>query len=120
MSPFLFSFYVDSMENEIFNSNIGCSNGISRCNILAYKDDIVLLSLTASDMEILYVQFMTNMNEHLLTVNRTTTKCVIYSNKMNEPNESIGLNLDTLLVKFINIWARTFAAIIKKTLRTQL
>ena len=44
LSPFLFNLYVDNLIANISNIGYGCKFGLSRVNIIAYADDMVLLS----------------------------------------------------------------------------
>ena len=53
LSPFLFSLYINDIINDIVDTNIGCTTNDMRCNILAYADDLVILSGSVNDMDML-------------------------------------------------------------------
>ena len=53
LSPTLFSIYVDDLIKEIIDSNTGAICGNSNTSILAYADDIALISNTHNSMQIL-------------------------------------------------------------------
>ena len=44
LSPILFKLYIDNMICDISEMGVGCKLGFNRLNILAYVDDIVILS----------------------------------------------------------------------------
>ena len=98
LSPFLFNFYIDSIIENVVSTDVGCTFGMTRCNILAYADDVVLLAQSVSHMESLYATFCTSITQHKLTINRDKTKCMIFSNTRKRIRESIVLNGDTLEV----------------------
>ena len=47
-SALLFNIYINEILSKMKDLNIGCRMGISKVNIQAYADDLVLLSPTAS------------------------------------------------------------------------
>ena len=53
LSPLLFNIYVNDMLNEISSLKVGCKLGINNANILAYADDICILSPSARGLQIL-------------------------------------------------------------------
>ena len=78
LSPFLFKFYVDEIIDGISRMKEGCSLGITRVNILMYADDIVLMSESVNEMEILYQRLCTLIEIHKLNINKGKTKCLIF------------------------------------------
>lgn len=89
LSPFLFKLYINSVLEDVNNMNEGCILGLTRVNILAYADDIVLLANTCSSMDILYSRFCLNMNNLKLRINKDKTKCMVYGKKMNTIQDNI-------------------------------
>ena len=53
ISPLLFSVYIDDLLQEIRQSGIGCHVGLAATNVIAYADDIVLLSPTRRGLQLL-------------------------------------------------------------------
>ena len=98
LSPFLFNLYLNDIIDEISDINVGCCFGFSRCNIIAYADDLVLLAETQAQMIILFDKLTTCIDKHFLKINKDKTKCVIFSNKMDELTENIELNGQRLQV----------------------
>ena len=56
LSPFLFNFYINSIIEEISDMDVGCNYGFTRCNIIAYADDLVLLAPSIMDTECFYLK----------------------------------------------------------------
>ena len=50
LSPLLFKLYVDDVLREITESGVGCKLGILRINVLAYADNLVLLTDTPNHL----------------------------------------------------------------------
>ena len=98
LSPFLFNFYINSIINDISNTNVGCCLGDTRSNILANADDIVLLAENTTQMKTLYGKLVKDIEEHVLKINESKTKCVIFGHRNKELTESIELNGDKLQV----------------------
>ena len=68
-------------------------------NILAYADDIVLLSKTKDDLEKLYVTFTEHIRSLKLKMNTSKSKCMIFSkSKCGSDLAEIKLGDDTLQV----------------------
>ena len=78
LSPFLFNFYINSIIEEVLSTEVGCMIGMTRCNILAYADDVVLLAPSVSHMESLYTTLSSAISRHMLTLNRDKTKCIFF------------------------------------------
>ena len=93
LSPLLFNFYLKESIDKITNQNEGCSLGISKSNILAYADDIVLIAPSASGLQKL-VHTWGNSIEHLnLRINCDKSKYMVFKYRKNiEINSSIVLN----------------------------
>ena len=53
LSAYLFSFYIDEVLEKISSVGTGCFLGINKINILAYADDLVLLSPTSTGLQVL-------------------------------------------------------------------
>ena len=93
LSPFLFKLYIDSIIRDVSIMNDGCTIGITKVNILAYADDIVLLSSTMDEMNNLYQMLTSGIESHKLKINIGKTKCMQFGNntKVTFDNEKIYL-----------------------------
>ena len=97
MSPLLFKLYIDSLLSEINELDIGCKFGITRVNILAYADDLVLISNTFEDLEKLYIRLCEILDELKLILNRLKTKCMIFdSSRYGNDIHELVLGNDTI------------------------
>ena len=77
---------------------VGCQYGYVRCNILAYADDLVLLSKTADDMNILYTKLCVLIEGHKLSMNKEKSKCMMFNMRKQIENETLQLNNDNLQI----------------------
>ena len=69
LSPFLFKLYINEIIANIVEIKEGCYLGITKINIIAYADDIVLLANSIKDMDELYQQFSNDVDLHRLKIN---------------------------------------------------
>ena len=68
---------MDDILSEINKVNVGCRLGITKVNIQAYADDMVLLSPTASRLQKLMSRMSDMLECHQLLVNANKTKIVV-------------------------------------------
>ena len=71
----------------------GCMLGITKVNILAYADDLVLIASSKSDMDALYIKLRSMIGDHKLQMNRSKSKCLMFSKSVfvsNPPSISVG------------------------------
>lgn len=90
LSPFLFKFYIDNIIHDISLMEEGCTLGITRVNILAYADDIVLITESVCEMSSLYARLCTSIRDHKLSIN--LSKCLIFEANSSIVNSNV-LNL---------------------------
>ena len=99
LSPFLFKFFMDDIIRDISNLKVGCMLGITRINVLAYADDLVLIACSRFEMDILYSTLCSLIEDNMLQINRNKTKCLIFNRTMNKDTpSSMELGSDTLEV----------------------
>ena len=79
LSPILFKVYLDDIIKRITNLGVGCRLGLSAVNIIAYADDIVLLAKSRECLDVLYREFLININKLDLKINTNKSKVVIFS-----------------------------------------
>ena len=74
--------------------------GITRINVLAYADDIVLMAASLDEMGALYQQLWYCIKSHELIINKLKTKCMIFgnTNKAILENGSVKLENDEIEV----------------------
>ena len=89
LSPFLFKFYIDSIIEDISVMREGCNLGITKVNILAYADDIVLIAGSERDMELLYSKLCQLFSSNKLNINKNKTKCLIFNTSTTKVHPTI-------------------------------
>ena len=81
LSAYLFTYYIDNILKCVFKEDVGCRIGINKFNILAYADDIVLMSPSAGGLRILLNVINDCINDHKLLINVIKTKVMVFKNK---------------------------------------
>lgn len=81
MSPLLFNVYIDSLIKEISECKMGCKLGTTASNIIAYADDIVLLTPSLSSMQYLIDKIAIGLKNIDLEININKTVWMKLSNK---------------------------------------
>ena len=74
LSPLLFNLYVNEMLNSMVKSEMGCVIGSSRMNVIAYADDLVLISPTAPSLQLLLDKLVSLLDSLGLVLN--PAKCL--------------------------------------------
>ena len=84
LSSLLFSIYIDMLLRKISELDIGCRMGILRSNIIAYADDLVLLSPSAKGLQkIIDIAYCEGLNIDL-KFNYMKTKCMVFRSSVNK------------------------------------
>ena len=65
----------------IISEDIGCRIGVNKFNVLAYADDIVLISPSAGGLRFLMNIFNDSVGVHRLYLNVNKTKIMVFRNK---------------------------------------
>ena len=93
LSPLLFNFYMKDCIDIVSKQNDGCFLGSSRCNVLAYADDIILIAPSASGLQNLVSVIEKCIKKHNLCINIEKSKYIIFKYRKNSVlNCSIKLN----------------------------
>ena len=78
LSPLLFKLYIDNILELISKKNVGCRFGTVRMNVLAYADDLVLLSDSIINLNNLYKILDEEIKHLQLKINESKSKCMIF------------------------------------------
>ena len=78
---YLFTYYIDDIFKRVFEEDIDCRVAINKLNILAYAEDIVLISPSAGGLRKLIRVLGECIVQHNLVLNVTKTKVMVFRNK---------------------------------------
>ena len=93
ISPFLFKLYIDGVMRHLSSLDIGCRFSMSRVNVIAYADDIVLLANCRSALEKIYSEFKKSLDFLKLKINVNKSKVLLFY-KGQPRNEYNNVTLD--------------------------
>ena len=100
LSPLLFTVYIDNILKLLVNSNCGCMLGVSRSNVIAYADDLVLLSPSLNGLKTLLKNLMDGAENIKLDINFNKTVCIKFHNKYK--NEILNdIKINDKIIKFV-------------------
>ena len=104
LSPLLFKIYINELLMKFNELEQGCKLGISKLNILAYADDVVIFCNTYEGLNELFVELEKFLNNNYLKLNSNKSKVVIFQRKrQNFDNDAVILgNKEFELVPFYN------------------
>ena len=88
LSPFLFNFYINNILERLSVLDEGCMFGLSRVNVIAYADDVVLISNNLHSLDIIYRDFEHLISHSKLKINESKSKCMNFEAKNNFNNEN--------------------------------
>ena len=81
LSAYIFPYYTNNILKLVFKEYIGCRMSINKLNILAYVNDIVLISPSASGLRTLIRVLGECIVQHNLVLNAAKTKVMVFRNK---------------------------------------
>ena len=81
LSPFLFKLYIDDVLKDISKLNEGCKLGLNRINVIAYADDIVLLTNSLDSLNNIFSLLKLKLDNLKLIINYNKTKCMVFSSR---------------------------------------
>ena len=84
LSPYLFRFYIRKLIGRITKLNIGCCCSSTVINLLAYADDIVLLSPSWHGLQYILNVIEISANEISMSFNTKKTVCVVFTVRLCE------------------------------------
>lgn len=91
-SPFLFNLFYQDMITQLDKCTRGIVIANTQFNVIAYADDILLTSLTATGLQTLINVANEYVTEHGLTFNPIKTKCASFGNCTLQPHPTWSLN----------------------------
>ena len=90
LSAYLFTYYIDDILKRVFSEDIWCRIGVNKFNVLAYADDIVLISPSAGGLRFLMNIFNDSVRVHRLYLNVNKTKIMVFRNKKKKVFKDIA------------------------------
>ena len=98
--PFLFSIFIDSLLSKLQNSGYGCYC-LKRClNSIMYADDLVLISLTVTDLQNLFEICAKELQNLELKLNYEKSHCLRIGPRFQIPCANI--TVDSHIIKWTN------------------
>ena len=95
LSPLLFGFYTNEVLESISNMTVGCSLNGYKVNIIAYADDVFLLSPTSEGLQLILNQLQSMINDLCLSINVGKCEYIIFKHKavkVSDMNPIVKLN----------------------------
>ena len=92
LSPLLFSLYVDVILQKLEKSGIGCFIGRRCCNSYMYADDLILLSITVTDLQRLLDMCNFLFSNLDLPINISKCHCVRIGPRYNLECKNLTIN----------------------------
>lgn len=98
LSPLLFNIYINHVIETISNIKVGCKLGTTSSNIIAYADDMVLMSPTRKGLQVLIDKMASELDILGLKVNSDKTVCMSF-NKSNKDFSHLKLYFKGTLLR---------------------
>ena len=104
LSSLFFSIYIDILLRNISELDLGCRLGILRSNIIAYADDLVLLSPSAKGLQELIDKAYSEALDIDLKFNYVKTKCMVFRSGggMEDDGSIQNFKINENNVEFVN------------------
>lgn len=102
LSPMLFNLYIDELIDKISLSPVGCMMGFGRSNIVAYADDMVLLSPSKDGLQALLNIFLLEINKLKLRVNTDKTVCMVFTSHNKPYQNNVNIYFNGMKLKNVN------------------
>ena len=102
LSPYFFTVYINDILEKLSLEKVGCRFGLEMSNVLAYADDIVLLSPSLKGLQYLIDIFKDQVLKLRLNINTRKTVCMKFF-KSSKPflNDRL-INHNDIYLKFVN------------------
>ena len=92
LGPHLFSFYVNNLLAKLRSSGLGCHIKSLCFNAIMYADDLLLLSISITHMQLLINMSNSILTECGLQLNSSKTACIRIGNRHQQVNSILQLN----------------------------
>lgn len=100
-SAYLFCLYIDDILREISHEPFGCQLGLSRLNVQAYADDIVLFCPSLTGLRCLTNKISNLLDLHGLVVNVGKTKLMMFNSKRKNVNKNVSLFMNNNVIETV-------------------
>ena len=84
LSGILFNLYVNDLIDNVSKSKLGCKLGVYTSNIVAYADDLVILTPSRSSLQILIQLINNEIRKIRLNFNSLKSKCMIFDKNVRK------------------------------------
>jgi len=85
LSPFLFTLFVDNVLKSLEASDLGCFISFSCYNSFMYADDLILLSISVTELQHMFDLCLTEFNRLDLPINVLKCHCLRIGSRYTEP-----------------------------------
>jgi hypothetical protein len=85
LSPFLFAIVVDDIIVDLSSKKLGCHISQICCGVFLYADDIILLSISLSELQTMVNVCLTRLNIIDMKVNPNKSSCLRIGNRYDKP-----------------------------------
>src|ERR1043165_6815992 len=92
LSPFLFALYVNDLLINVNTSRLGCQIKSFSFNSVMYADDLILLSISISDMQKMLLICKKSLDDLDLDINIDQSACMIIGSRHVKTDISLLLN----------------------------
>ena len=100
-SPLFFNFYINNMIKSIVNTKIGCQLALNNYNIIAYADDLILLSPSQSGLQYLLNKVYEHLLELDLSINTIKSKVLVFRSG-TKPNYNVQFLINNVAVEIVH------------------
>ena len=91
ISAFLFNIYINAILECISHIDVGCKLRIRMINVMAYADDMILLSPSVESLQLLIDRMHELLDGHHLKINVGKTAVIIYGKNRALASENVNL-----------------------------
>ena len=102
ISAFLFNIYINDILECISQIDVGCKLGISRINVMAYADDMILLSPSVKSLQLLIDKMHELLDGHNLKINVGKTAVIIFGKNRALTSGNVSLFFNGTRLNVLN------------------
>ena len=101
-SAFLFNIHYNEIIEYLSHLNLSCILGVNTVNIMAFADDIILLSPSVKSLQFLIDKISELFDDHLLTINVNKTVNIVFRIKSPSLSRNIRLYFNGEKLNVVN------------------